>query len=75
MTLAITSPAFKQNAGAAIADPQLQGVLRQGLGYRQGDFPQAEAAARESLALPIYAELTEGQQRYVVHQIREFYGG
>ena len=33
MTLAITSPAFKQNAGAAIADPQLQGVLRQGLGF------------------------------------------
>ena len=47
----------------------------QDLGYRQGDFPQAEAAARESLALPIYAELTEGQQRYVVQQIREFYAG
>src|SRR5207302_3026600 len=33
MTLAITSPAFKDNAKAAIADPQLQGVLRQGLGF------------------------------------------
>jgi len=33
MTLAITSPAFKENARAAIADPQLQGVLRQGLGF------------------------------------------
>jgi dTDP-4-amino-4,6-dideoxygalactose transaminase len=44
------------------------------LGYREGDFPQAEAATRESLALPIYPELTEAQQRYVVRQIGEFYG-
>jgi L-lactate dehydrogenase complex protein LldF len=33
MTLPIASPAFKENARAAIADPQLQGVLRQGLGF------------------------------------------
>src|SRR5258708_39797293 len=33
MTLAVASPAFKANARAAIADPQLQGVLRQGLGF------------------------------------------
>ncbi len=44
-------------------------------GYREGAFPQAEASARHSLALPIYPELTEMQQRHVVRQVREFYGG
>ena len=42
-------------------------------GYHSGDFPQAEAAVRESLALPIYPELTEKQQKYVVGKIKEFY--
>jgi len=45
----------------------------QALGYRKGNFPQAEAAAHESLALPVYLELTEDQQYHVVSQIREFY--
>jgi dTDP-4-amino-4,6-dideoxygalactose transaminase len=43
------------------------------LGYRQGEFPRAEAAAKEVLALPIYPELSEEQQSYVVDQICDFY--
>jgi dTDP-4-amino-4,6-dideoxygalactose transaminase len=43
------------------------------LGYQEGSCPPAEAAAREVLALPIYSELTESQQSYVVEQIASFY--
>jgi dTDP-4-amino-4,6-dideoxygalactose transaminase len=42
------------------------------LGHRLGDFPAAEAASREVLALPIYPELTEVQQRAIVAAIADF---
>ena len=42
------------------------------LGHRAGDFPHAERAAAESLAIPIYGELTLDQQRTVVDAVAEF---
>ena len=44
-----------------------------GLGYRKGDLPVSEEMAANTLALPIYPELTEAQQRTVVDQIAAFY--
>jgi dTDP-4-amino-4,6-dideoxygalactose transaminase len=43
------------------------------LGYAPGDLPEAERAALDVLALPIFAELQEDEQRHVVETIAEFY--
>lgn len=43
------------------------------LGLKLGDYPNSERAARNSLALPIYPELTQDMQKYVADKIQEFY--
>lgn len=45
----------------------------QDLGYREGDFPESERAAKETIALPIYPELSEEQQSYVIEKVTEFF--
>ena len=44
------------------------------MGYKQEDFPVAERAAEEVLALPIYPELREDEVETVVEAVRQFYG-
>ncbi|WKZ36518.1 MAG: DegT/DnrJ/EryC1/StrS family aminotransferase [Anaerolineales bacterium] len=43
-------------------------------GYKEGDFPHSELASRETLALPLYPELTEAQQDEVIAAVKEFTG-
>jgi len=45
------------------------------LGHRPGDFPNSEKAAAETLALPVYPELSDAQAEHVVATIRRFYCG
>jgi dTDP-4-amino-4,6-dideoxygalactose transaminase len=64
-----------QQIGSEIYYPvpiHLQAALRD-LGHKPGDFPQAERAAAEVLALPLYPELRDDEQQTVVAAIRTFY--
>jgi len=46
-----------------------------GLGYRPGDLPESERAASETLALPVFPELSDEQAAYVVRAVGDFYAG
>lgn len=43
------------------------------LGHKNGDFPESERAAKETLALPIYPELNDAQAQYIVETITRFH--
>ena len=45
------------------------------LGYKEGDFPVAEKAAREIFSLPMYPSLTDEEQKCVVDALLEFLSG
>ncbi|OSX53136.1 transcriptional regulator [Anoxybacillus ayderensis] len=50
----------------------MQPVFKE-LGYQEGDFPEAEKAAKEALSLPMYPELKQEEQDYVIEKIIAFY--
>ena len=43
------------------------------LGYAPGDLPESERAATDVLALPMFPELREDEQQYVVECVADFY--
>ena len=65
----------ERGVGSEIYDPvplHLQKCFAY-LGYAEGDCPEAERAAADVLALPMFAELEQDEQRCVVDTIAEFY--
>jgi dTDP-4-amino-4,6-dideoxygalactose transaminase len=66
-----------RNVGTGIYYPVPMHLQRcfANLGHCEGDFPVAEAAARDSLALPVFGELSEDEIRYVASAVIEFFGG
>ncbi len=47
--------------------------IHQHLGYKEGDFPNAEKAAKEVLSLPVFPELTIEEQSYIINTIKGYF--
>jgi dTDP-4-amino-4,6-dideoxygalactose transaminase len=65
----------EKNVGTALYYPlalHLQKCYRD-LNYREGDFPESEQAAKQTISIPVYPELSRQQQEYVIEQITDFY--
>jgi dTDP-4-amino-4,6-dideoxygalactose transaminase len=45
------------------------------LGYKVGDFPESEKAAKQVFTLPVYPELSESQKDYIINSLKEFISG
>ncbi len=43
------------------------------LGYKKGDYPESEKASKQVLSLPIYPELSQKEQNFIINKIKEFY--
>jgi len=42
------------------------------LGYKEGDLPESERTAKETLSIPIFPEITKEEQDYVIDTIKDF---
>ncbi|MBD3272013.1 MAG: hypothetical protein GF384_05695 [Elusimicrobia bacterium] len=67
----------EQGIASAIYYPQSLHVQKvfADLGYKHGDFPEAEYAQERVLSLPMYAELTDDQRSYIINEIKKFKKG
>lgn len=45
------------------------------LNYKEGDFSESEKASKEVLSLPVYPELSENNQEFIIKEIKNFYEG
>ena len=67
---------LKNGVGAAVYYPlplHLQACYKE-LGYRKGDFPVCERTAEQVLSLPMFPELTGEEKKYVISNIKDFFG-
>ena len=40
-------------------------------GYKDGHFPEAEAYSKEAISLPLYPDLTDGEQAHIITILKE----